>query len=302
MEDLSPQARLAVGRMRAYIEEHLCETITQNQLARQAGYSPFHSARLFKADTGLAPFEYIRGMRLARSARLLEAPGTRVLDVALQFVFDSHEGFTRAFYRQFGVTPKAYALRPRPLPPFPPPDPTARRPITKEVPAVPNEGTVFVQILERPRRKLILRRGAACEDYYAYCEEVGCDVWETLCGVKEALYEPIGMWMPKSLRPEGTSVYAQGVEVPENYSGALPNGFELIELPACHMLVFQGPPYDEERYEEAIGELWRRTQGYDPSVYGFEWADEDAPRFQLAPMGYRGYIEGRPVRPAVRKA
>jgi hypothetical protein len=37
-------------------------------------------------------------------------------------------------------------------------------------------------------------------------------------------------------------------------------------------------------------------KSYDPKVYGFEWADEDAPRFQLAPMGYRGYIEARPVR------
>jgi len=30
-------------------------------------------------------------------------------------------------------------------------------------------------------------------------------------------------------------------------------------------------------------------------IYGYEWADQDAPRFQLAPMGYRGYIEARPV-------
>ena len=37
-------------------------------------------------------------------------------------------------------------------------------------------------------------------------------------------------------------------------------------------------------------------KGYDPQLYGFEWADDDAPRFQLAPMGYRGYIEARPVR------
>jgi len=37
-------------------------------------------------------------------------------------------------------------------------------------------------------------------------------------------------------------------------------------------------------------------KAYDPTIYGFEWADEDGPRFQLAPMGYRGYIEARPVR------
>jgi hypothetical protein len=35
---------------------------------------------------------------------------------------------------------------------------------------------------------------------------------------------------------------------------------------------------------------------YDPTLYGFAWADEDAPRFQLNPVGERGYIEARPVR------
>ena len=35
---------------------------------------------------------------------------------------------------------------------------------------------------------------------------------------------------------------------------------------------------------------------YRPETYGFAWADEDGPRFQLRPEGYRGYIEGRLVR------
>lgn len=34
---------------------------------------------------------------------------------------------------------------------------------------------------------------------------------------------------------------------------------------------------------------------YDPMVHGYQWADEDGPRFRMEPNGYRGYIEGRPV-------
>jgi hypothetical protein len=37
-------------------------------------------------------------------------------------------------------------------------------------------------------------------------------------------------------------------------------------------------------------------KSYNPKLCDFEWADEDAPRFQLEPQGYRGYIEARPVR------
>lgn len=59
-------------------------------------------------------------------------------------------------------------------------------------------------------------------------------------------------------------------------------------------MVLQEQPYDDEKYQEAIRELWEVMKNYNPEIYGFKWADEDGPRFQLAPMGYRGYIEARP--------
>ena len=85
--------------------------------------------------------------------------------------------------------------------------------------------------------------------------------------------------------------------MPVEYTGPVPEGYEMIELPACKMMIFQGQPYKEEEFEEAIGNLWEVMKTYKPEIYGFKWADEDGPRFQLAPQGYRGYIEGRPVRP-----
>ena len=156
-------------------------------------------------------------------------------------------------------------------------------------------GTVFVQVIERPERKLIIKRGTNAEDYFAYCEEVDCDIWGLLCSVKEALYEPIGLWLPQRFRPAGTSLYAQGVEVPADYSGAVPDGLEIIDLPACQMMVFQGPPFEDDDFYQAIMDVTEQINQYDPKLYGFAWADEDAPRFQLEPQGYRGYIEARPV-------
>ena len=114
-----------------------------------------------------------------------------------------------------------------------------------------------------------------------------------LRSIKEALYEPVGMWMPENLRKSGTSFYTQGVEVPADYAGEVPAGFELVDLPPCKMMVFQGPPCEGEPSRDPVRHA---MDTYDPKIYGFEWADEDGPRFQLAPMGYRGYIEARPVR------
>jgi len=156
---------------------------------------------------------------------------------------------------------------------------------------------IFVQIVERPARKILLKRGLKAEEYFQYCEEVGCDIWDTLSGVKEALYEPIGMWLPKHLIKDGTSRYVQGVEVPLDFNGGIPDGYEMMELPPCKMMIFQGEPYDDADFMEAIDEVWNHIEKFDPEVYGYRWDPETAPRFQLAPLGHRGYIEALPVAP-----
>ena len=290
----------AVQRMKDYIEEHVTEQITLHMLANAAKYSPWHAERIFKELTGKTPFEYIRAIRLSRAAVKLRNADVRITDVAFDFVFDSHEGFTRAFSRQFGMTPQYYCKN-APLIKFFIPNSVRNYYLTLQkgvdiMSENPNNNTVFVQVVDRPARKLILKRGVKAEQYFEYCDEVGCEVWDVLTGIKEALYEPIGMWMPKNLQKPGTSVYTQGVEVSVDYSGEIPKGFELIELPPCKMMVFQGRPYEDEKFTEAITDLWEVMKSYNPNVYGFEWADEDGPRFQLAPWGYRGYIEARPVR------
>jgi AraC family transcriptional regulator len=291
----------AVQRMQDYIEEHIQEYISLHMLAKAANYSPWYAAKIFKELTGKTPFEYIRELRLSKAALKLRDTDRKVVDVAFDFVFDSHEGFTRAFSKQFGMTPKDYSKNTPPLKLF---MPSRIRDYyltlmkgDNSMAENKNVSTVFVQVIERPARKLILKRGIKATHYFEYCEEVGCDIWGILTSIKEAIYEPMGLWLPQNMVKPGTSVYAQGVEVPADYNGIIPEGFDVIDLPPCKMMIFQGPPYEEEKFEEAIGDLWEAVKKYNPEIYGYSWADEDAPRFQLEPMGYRGYIEGRPVRP-----
>ena len=167
-----------------------------------------------------------------------------------------------------------------------------------------NTAIIFTQIVERPKRKLLLRRSKSAEDYFSYCEEFGCTdddsgnsiPWEIASHIKEALYEPVGVWLPGNMQIDGTGEYAQGVEVPADYSGVIPDGFNVIDLPECKMLIFQGEPFSDEQFEEAITSLWERIEVFNPVVYGYEYADELAPRMQLVPLGWRGYIEMRPIR------
>ncbi|MCL2774545.1 MAG: AraC family transcriptional regulator [Oscillospiraceae bacterium] len=296
-----------VEQMKAYIKAHLQEIITSSNIAKSVGYSQYHAARLFKEETGLSPFEYIRRERLIQSAYALRNGNPKVLDIALDFVFDSHEGFTRAFANAFGITPKKYASYPNPdgwLIPYRYLDRHKSKSNLKseEFYMETKTAVIFTQIMERPARKLILKRSKKATHYFEYCEEFGCGnnrasaPWDILCNIKEALYEPVGVWLPENMCPEGTGIYAHGVEVSADYKGDIPVGFDVIDLEPCKMLVFQGEPYDDENYQDAVGTCMERIGKYNPEVYGYKYADEIAPIMQLAPMGWRGYIEMRPVR------
>ncbi len=72
-------------------------------------------------------------------------------------------------------------------------------------------------------------------------------------------------------------------------------GLEILELPAADYLMFQGEPFEQEDFGEAIQEIWDAEQKYDPAIIGCQW-DDSNPKIQLEPIGTRGYIELVPVK------
>lgn len=280
--------------MQDYIEAHYSEEITAAQLAAAALYSPWYSYRIFRELTGLTPAEYIRRLRLSKSAMRLKNDSCRIADVAFEMGFGSVDGYQRAFYREFGVNPGEYAREPVPVTLFIPYGVKFKE-LRKEDVNMENVRSVFVQQIRKPRRKVIIKRGVRAEDYFAYCGEVGCDVWGTLTSMDSLCGEPVCMWLPERMVKPGTSVYVQGVEVPEDYNGTVPDGFDIIELPECDYLMFQGEPFREEDYCEAITAIQTAVSRYAPEVSGWEW-DRTNPKIQLEPIGNRGYIELHPVK------
>ena len=284
---------LAVQRMQECIAAHLDEEITLARLAQASGFSPWHSYRLFREHTGLSVADYIRRLRLSRSAMRLKEGGVKIIDVAFDMGFGSVDGYTRAFRREFGCNPMEYARSPRPIPLFIPYGVKFRY-MRKDM-DMENIQSVFLQLVRKPERKVILKRGIKAEHYFDYCEEVGCDVWGLLMSMDSLCGEPVCLWLPEKYKKPGTSTYVQGVEVPVDYDGPVPDGFDVIILPEAEYLHFQGEPYREEDYANAIYAAACAMDRYDPTVIGYQW-DETNPRIQLEPIGARGYIELRPVR------
>ena len=90
-----------------FIESHLADTLTLDEIAGVAGISRFHMVRAFAAATGLPVMRYVRARRLSEAARALAAGAPDILTLALDADYGSHEAFTRAFRDRFGVTPEA---------------------------------------------------------------------------------------------------------------------------------------------------------------------------------------------------
>lgn len=278
----------AVQRMQDYIEENLGGNITLAALSKVSLYSPWYSYRLFTQWTGLTPADYIRRLRLSKSALKLRDQACRIADVAFEMGFGSVDGYQRAFQREFGCNPREYAAHSVPLYLFTPYG-VKYRMVDKEK-RMEHVKSVFVQLVEKPERKVVIKRGVNATEYFTYCEEVGCDVWGLLTSMKSLGGEPVCLWLPKEYIKPGTSEYVQGVELPVDYDGEIPEGFDVIELPAASYLMFQGEPFEEEDYCQAIDAVQEAIGRYEPSVLGYVW-DERNPRVQLEPVGTRGYIE-----------
>lgn len=91
-----------------WLESHLDHTLSLDNVAAKAGYSKWHLQRMFKDVTGHAIGAYIRARRLSKSAVALRLTARPILDIALQYRFDSQQTFTRAFKKQFAQTPAFY--------------------------------------------------------------------------------------------------------------------------------------------------------------------------------------------------
>jgi len=96
----------AVLRVIHLVEHQLHAPLNVRDMAAEAGYSPYYFCALFSQWTGHSPYDYLMRRRMTEAGKDLIDNGRRILDVAVDFQFESHEGFTRAYRRMFGEPPR----------------------------------------------------------------------------------------------------------------------------------------------------------------------------------------------------
>lgn len=101
-------SRMAVLQSLDKIESCITERLTVENLAASAYFSKYHYQRLFREVVGDSVMEYVAKRKLSLAGRELLESNASILDIAMQFGYGTHEGFTRSFKAHMGMTPTEY--------------------------------------------------------------------------------------------------------------------------------------------------------------------------------------------------
>lgn len=261
------------------------EDFSVENVCSNIGYSRHHADRMFKQYLKKTLQEYIHEIFLTQGANELIHTEKNVMEIAMNTHFQSHEEFTRSFYKKFQITPSSYRNQKIAIPL------SIQYAIShyyillkhKKVSDMSNHLKLcMIMAQERTRRKLIYIPSYKAKDYLSYCEEVGCD-WEGLLNsIPEKLDSAALIDLPQFLTKDGISKVATGVEVPLDYDKSLPESCMIAELTECTMLYFQTEPYEkEEEFCKAIQCVYAAIKAYNPSLYGYKFAYNIAPSFNF---------------------
>jgi transcriptional regulator GlxA family with amidase domain len=97
-----------LGKVQAYVMEHLSEPFSVERLAKIAGTSARSIARLFVSELGVTPHDFVESVRIDHARNLLEATDLALKTVAFDCGFATPERMRGAFQRRLGISPLQY--------------------------------------------------------------------------------------------------------------------------------------------------------------------------------------------------
>lgn len=260
------------------IRAHDGEALTLRALARQLGYSEFHTTRKFTEVSGGIPLrEYLRLRRLAFAMKEVRDTDRQLLDIALDYGFSSHEAFTRAFKAAYGVTPGQYRKDPRPV--------VLRTKLTPfdryffglgEIGMVRSTDAVNIYFITIPAHKFLHIENRESNGYWDFWQkqnQIPGQDYDTVCGLLDSIKGKLddgggseancgaGQVMGYLNDPTGrlcgwdflrTECY--GVRLPADYDGEVPPGMVLTDIPEGEYVVFEHGPFDYEQENRTVEE------------------------------------------------
>lgn len=259
-----------------YIDAHLKEPLSVEILSAQAGFSSYYYCRLFSLYMDMPVMEYVRRRRLVYAAKEI-CEGKRILDVAMDYGFESHNGFAKAFRKVYGYSPDEYRRRAAPHRPIAPNPLAAQK----------------VEFSVQPKVRLEERKG-----FYVAGMVIRTASDITSIAQQPAIWQNI--WLPEkenkiyaAARPKEHGEYyisfpvetglfrlvtCVKIEEPETVD----DGLYVDWVPGGLYGIFSTPPTEENFAQSVVDtwqyifEVWLPNSGYtlDPNGLDYEFYDE----------------------------
>ncbi|MBQ9119695.1 MAG: helix-turn-helix transcriptional regulator [Lachnospiraceae bacterium] len=293
MHEWQKQIQKIVTEIDECIKNHKDEQLTLEQLSDAFGYSDFYVSRKFKEISGMQFRDYLRYRKLAFALKEVRDTEKGLLDIALDYGFSSHEAFTRAFRKAYGIAPSVYRRNPVPV---------ALRTIIKPfdcyllgiggVGMEKSTEDVKIYFVTIPAHKFLHIRNYESIGYWDFWQKQslipGQDC-ETICGLLDSIKGKLddvggneansgsGQVMAFINEPNGRIcswgiplAECYGVRLPMDYAGAIPPQMLLTEVPEGEYIVFEHGPFDfetqgssvEAKIEEAMKGFYYEESGY----------------------------------------
>ena len=247
------------------------EKMSVEKLAARAGFSPYHFCRVFQWNVGYSIIEYVRNRRLAFAASELNS-GLQIFDIAIQYGFETHSGFTKAFRRRFGCPPEKYRMHAT----FDVP----KLPVIKKSQQYVTGGIIMEpKMVKKPAIKLaglLLKTRTLNSEHYTTVPKFWQDC--RAGGRIDKLHsEPFlkshaeyGACFLE--RPEdGEFEYVIGVEVKDGHD--IPLEYHVCTIPEALFAVFTSPPADKSNFVSAVQGTWKYIFSEWFPTSGYEYVD-----------------------------
>lgn len=257
------------------IRQQKDEKLTLSSLSQKLGYSEYHVSRRFREITGMQFRDYLRYRKLALALKEVRDTRRGLLEIALDYGFSSHEAFSRAFKKAYGITPSQYRGNPVPV---------VLRTVIKPLDCYLTEtgGTgmentakdVKIYFVTIPAHKYLHVRNYESIGYWDFWQKQGqipgqdC---ETICGLLDSIKGKLddagggeansgsGQIMAYINEPAGRIcswgiplAESYGVRLPADYSGIVPEQLQLMDVPEGEYIVFEHGPFDYETQNSAV--------------------------------------------------
>lgn len=290
----------AVQKMINWLEGHLTEQKILLNMSKEIGYSSYYCSSQFHAVVKQTIKSYVAGRKLCLAAVAIRDTDQKLADIALNYGFSSQQAMTRAFVYAFRCTPAAYRRNPLPIP----------MALKKEVlfpeyycekgdhvmsKTVLTEPIVRIEFI--PPHKYIGIWDKEAQNYFSFWEKRNCD---EICGTIESMSNVMNPVVTCHTAgwswDAGKRGYFYGMGVNEDFSGVIPEGFEIKEFPGSYYLVFSHPPFDFLKdCETVIGRVEEMAWNFEPAKIGYQWNEECCQDYQRMLPETLGYEVLRPV-------